>query len=106
MSNIKMANDKNFDELISSSLKTVVKFGATWCGPCKMISPILEELAEELSDVSFIEVDIDDVNSEKIVAQHNVQMVPTIFFYNGKKLVSQVSGFKPKEELINIINSF
>lgn len=105
MSNIKLANDKNFDELIASSLKAVVKFGATWCGPCKMIAPIIEELSNELSDVTFIEVDIDDVNSEKLVAKHSVQMVPTIFFYKGKQLVSQISGFKPKDELMNIINS-
>lgn len=106
MSNIKQANDKNFDSLIASSLKTVVKFGATWCGPCKMIAPILEELSEELSDVSFIDIDIDDSNSENTVAKHNIQMVPTIFFYKGKELISQISGFKPKEELVKIINSF
>ncbi|MEF9984856.1 MAG: thioredoxin family protein [Malacoplasma sp.] len=105
MSNLKIANDKNFKELITNSLKSVVKFGATWCGPCKMILPILEELSDELSDVSFIEVDIDDVNSEKLVAEHNIQMVPTLFFYKGKTLVSQVSGFKPKDELKKIINA-
>lgn len=106
MSSVKKGNDTNLSSIIDSSLKTVVKFSAEWCGPCKMIAPIFEEVANEMPNVSFVSVDIDDPAAEKIVASHNIQMVPTLVFYKNKEIVNQFSGFKPKEELLKILNSF
>lgn len=104
MSKIARINDETLNDYIGKMNKAVVKFGAEWCGPCKMIAPVLEELADELADVSFAEVDIDDTKSEKIVAEYNVQMVPTVVLFENGKMVKSFVGFKPKQEIINFIN--
>lgn len=105
MSNVKNGNDKNLDTLIEQTKITVVKFGATWCGPCKMIAPILEELADEFADINFVDVDIDDAEAENIVAKFNIQSVPTVVLFKEGKQVNQFLGFRPKEEIVKLINS-
>lgn len=105
MSNLKKGNDKNLDSFISQTKLTLVKFGATWCGPCKMIAPILEELADEYADINFVDVDIDDINAEKITEKFNIQSVPTVILFKDGKQVKQFMGFKPKDFIVDIIKS-
>lgn len=105
MSNLKKGNDKNLDLLIGQTKLTLIKFGATWCGPCKMIAPILEELADEYADINFVDIDIDDAEAEKITAKYNIQSVPTVILFKDGKQVNQFTGFRPKDEIVKLLGS-
>ena len=92
----------NFDTIIQSEKPVLVDFFATWCGPCKMLSPILREVKDSLGDtVSIIKIDVD--KNQQISSKYQVRGVPTmILFQNGKELWRQ-SGVLTKEEIIKTI---
>jgi thioredoxin 1 len=92
----------NFDTIIQSEKPVLVDFFATWCGPCKMLGPILKEVKDSLGDrVSIIKIDVD--KNQQISSQYQVRGVPTmILFQNGKQLWRQ-SGVLTKEEIIKTI---
>ena len=94
-----------FNEMIQSDKPVLVDFFAEWCGPCKMMSPILKEVKDSLGDaVTIIKVDVD--KNPQAAAAYQVQGVPTlIVFKNGKSLWRQ-SGVVPKNGLINILQQF
>lgn len=94
-----------FNEMIQSEKPVLVDFFAEWCGPCKMMSPILKEVKDNLGDsVTIIKVDVD--KNPQAAAAYQVQGVPTlIVFKNGKPLWRQ-SGVVPKNGLINILQQF
>ncbi|MDR3595189.1 thioredoxin [Clostridium sp.] len=101
---MKIVVDSNeFKNEIESGI-TVVDFFATWCGPCKMLSPVLEGLSSEMEGkVKFIKVDIDQ--SLELANQFQISSVPTmIVFKNGEK-ANQLVGFLPKEKIQETINS-
>ena len=91
---------ENFDELIKD--KVVVDFFATWCGPCKMLGPVFEELSTEINDIKFVKVDIDE--HEDLCRKYKVMSVPTLIFFKDGKKVKEVVGFQTEEELMEIIN--
>ena len=93
-----------FSEIINQDKPVLVDFFADWCGPCKMMSPILKEVKDALGEsVSIIKINVD--NNQQIAAQYQVRGVPTlILFKEGNQLWRQ-SGVLRKEELIQIINS-
>lgn len=105
MSNLKIGKDKNIESLINQTNISVVKFGATWCGPCKMLAPVLEKLSEELIEVTFIDVDVDDEEAEITVKNSGVSSVPLMVFYKDGKIVNKILGFRPEEEIKKIIQS-
>jgi thioredoxin 1 len=92
----------NFNSIIQSEKPVLIDFFATWCGPCKMLSPILREVKESLGDrVSIIKIDVD--KNQQVASQYQVRGVPTmILFQNGKQLWRQ-SGVLTKEEIIKTI---
>lgn len=96
------ANVENFDNLISNDV-VLVDFFATWCGPCKMLSPILEEMANERSSVKIVKVDIDE--SMDLARRYGIMSVPTLLLFKDGKLISQTTGFMPKTDLENWINN-
>lgn len=78
-------NNKNFDEKIATDKLTLVDFSATWCGPCKMFKPIIEQLEENMPEVNFFNADIDDC--DEIAKRFRIFSVPTlILFKNGEKV--------------------
>ena len=93
-----------FSQIINQDKPVLVDFFADWCGPCKMMSPILKEVKDALGEaVSIIKINVD--NNQQLAAQYQVRGVPTlILFKKGKQLWRQ-SGVLQKNELIQIINS-
>jgi thioredoxin 1 len=96
------ANASNFTELTSSG-DVLVQFHAAWCGPCKMLSPVLKEIAEENESIKIVRV---DVESERDLAiEHGVMGIPTLSLMRNGKLISEKNGFMPKETIENWIHS-
>ncbi len=93
-------NSQEFDNAIQNGV-VVVDFFATWCGPCKMLAPIFEELGEELEKVKFVKVDIDQ-NSD-LVQKFKIVSVPTMKIFKDGEELDTLVGFMPKEVLKNKI---
>lgn len=92
----------NFNQIIQSDKPVLVDFFATWCGPCKMLAPILKEVKTNLGErISIIKIDVD--KNQNVASQYQVRGVPTmILFQNGKQLWRQ-SGVISKEDIVKII---
>ncbi len=89
---------QNFDSSVLASSKPVfVDFWAPWCGPCKAMSPIVEELAGEISDVVFAKVNVDD--HADLAQRYNILSIPTFLVFKGGQVVDQFSGSMAKETL-------
>ncbi len=94
----------NFDgEVLKSGVPVVVDFFATWCGPCKMIAPIFEELAAEYAGkAKFVKVDIDE--SPELAANYKVRGVPTLMVFKGGEIKSTMVGAQPKAKIAEEVN--
>ena len=90
------ANEENFNDLIMNG-KVLVDFFATWCGPCKMLTPILEELASDRSDTKIVKVDVDEC--EGLARQFGVMSIPTLIQFDNGKIIDKKVGFQSKEEI-------
>ncbi|MFT4250211.1 MAG: thioredoxin [Candidatus Woesearchaeota archaeon] len=79
----------------------IVDFYADWCGPCKRLAPVFEELSQEVSDVGFFKVDVDD--QSELAGQFAVQSIPTLIIFKGGQPVERVMGAMPKDELKRVL---
>ncbi len=93
---------EEFNGLIATGV-VLADFFAEWCGPCKMLSPILEEVSKEVTDVTICKVNVDDL--PEIAAEAAIRAMPTLVLFKDGKEVDRVIGFKGKTDLINWINS-
>lgn len=101
--NLKYLNDTNFQSEINQGV-TLVDFYADWCGPCRMIAPIVEELANEMSGKAKIaKLDID--SSQETTSQFGVTSIPTLILFKEGKEVKRVVGVKDKEALQSLIEA-
>ncbi|WP_338733515.1 thioredoxin [Mangrovimonas cancribranchiae] len=93
-----------FSEIINQEKPVLVDFFAEWCGPCKMMSPILKQVKDTMGDnVSIIKIDVD--KNQALAAKHQVRGVPTLLLFKNGKQVWRQSGVLEKDEIINVINT-
>lgn len=89
-----------FDEVIKSG-KVLVDFYADWCGPCKMLAPVLEELSSELNDVTIVKVNVDELG---VLAQrYKVQAIPSLFYLEDGTMKNQKLGYMNKNDLLKFL---
>ena len=96
-------NAEEYAEIINSSSPVVIDFHATWCGPCKVLSPILEELNDEIEGVEFVKLDVDQ--HPQIAGQNQVMGVPTVVILKDGEVKDRFVGVQPKEVIKEKITS-
>ena len=102
--NIANLDSSSFQSAVSAEQPVLVDFWAPWCGPCKAIAPVLEELATELSGkLSIAKVNVDD--NDAISAEFGVRAIPTLLLFKGGKVVEQIVGMTSKDALLAKVNA-
>ena len=94
-------NEENFNELIKDG-EVLVDFFANWCGPCRMLGQVLEEISSDRNSVKIIKINVDECPN--LSRQFGVMTIPALFLFKDGKEVSKQNGFVPKEELLDWIN--
>ena len=101
MSVIKI-NKENFqNEVINSSKPVLLDFYADWCGPCRMVSPIVDEIAEERTDIKVGKINVDEEN--ELAATFGVYSIPTLVVIKNGKIVNQALGARPKAQILAML---
>lgn len=102
---VKHINGKELEELIASSDKPVVcDFWATWCGPCRMLAPVFEAVAEKCGEqADFVKVDVDEAESESAAVKYGITSIPNIIVFKGGKPAANHLGFVPAEVLESFV---
>lgn len=100
----RIINSSEFSALLQEDKLLVVDFYATWCGPCKKLSPTLDEVSEEFAgQVNIVKVDVDE--SEDLALNYGIRSVPTVLFFKNGQLVDKFVGALPKSEIVTKIQA-
>jgi len=100
--NLKTANE--LDEILKGNKIVLVDFFATWCGPCKMMSPVIDTMEQKMSEIKFVKVNVEEF--EGLATKYEVQGVPTILIFKDGKGQERSSGFVPEEVLTQKLNKY
>ena len=98
---IKEIRNNNIDEVLKSEF-AILDFSAEWCGPCRMLAPILEEISDEFDGIVDVFGADTDMNQE-LAAEFGIQSIPSLLFFKNGEKIDQSVGFIPKEQLIKVI---
>ena len=101
MSLIKVNNDNFEVEVLKETKKVLVDFNADWCGPCRMLGPIIEELSEEKENIKFVSINIDE--NDELAINYQVSSIPCLVLMENGKEIDRRVGLLPKEELESFI---
>lgn len=101
MSVIHVTKENFQKEVLESSKPVLVDFFATWCGPCRMLSPVLDEIAQERSDIKVVKIDVDQ--EQELAAQYRVVSIPSVFVIQNGAVTAQSLGAKPKHQLLAML---
>ena len=92
----------NFEELVLKSEKTVLlDFWASWCGPCRMVSPIVDEIADENPQITVGKINVDE--QPELAASFSIMSIPALFVIKQGKIANQIIGYRPKEEILSML---
>ena len=99
---VKDMNKENFqEEVVQSDKPVLVDFWASWCGPCRMVSPIVDEIAQERPDVKVVKVNVDQ--EQELALQFGDMSIPTLVVMKDGKVVNQAVGVRPKEQILDLL---
>ena len=100
----KVITNNNFEDIIAGPGPVMVDFWAAWCGPCRILSPTVDEIAEEYSDrITVAKCNVDD--ADEIAMRFRIMSIPTLLFFKNGQVVDKRVGVVSKEEIVSIINS-
>ena len=102
MSYIKV-NADNFNEVKSSERVVLLDFYADWCGPCRMVGPVIEEIAKEHPEILVGKINVDE--EQALAAEFSVMSIPTLVVMKGGKVVRQVAGARPKAQILALVEN-
>lgn len=94
-------NKNNFEEIRNSENLILIDFYADWCGPCRMVSPIVDEIAKERNDILVCKINVD--NEPELSEEFGVVSIPTLVVMKNGKVVNQSSGAKPKNQILALL---
>ena len=101
---VKLSNENFNKEVLNSEKPVLVDFWATWCGPCKMIAPIISEISEEFNNnVKVGKVNVDE--EKELAIKYGISSIPTLVIFKDGKIAKTLIGFRPKEEIKEVLNN-
>ena len=96
------AKDETFDNELQADVPVWVDFYADWCGPCRMLAPVLQDISSERSNVKIVKVNVDE--AEKVAQRFGIMSIPTLMVFKDGKEVSKKVGLCSKDEIVDMIN--
>lgn len=100
---VNVITESEFDEVVlNSDIPVFVDFFATWCGPCKMMSPILDQVSEEHQNVKFAKIDVDE--AERLAVKYGISSIPCMIYFKNGQETDRVVGAVPKQKIVDIVN--
>lgn len=94
-------NKDNFNEVINTDKTILIDFFATWCGPCRMVSPIVDEIAEEHPEFLVAKVDVD--KNPELAGEFSIMSIPTLVVIKDKRVINQSAGARPKAQILAML---
>ena len=89
------------EEVVHSDKPVLVDFWASWCGPCKMVSPIIDEIADERTDIKVVKINVDE--EPELANQFGIMSIPTLMVVKNGKIVNQSTGARPKSQILEML---
>ncbi|MGB3653725.1 MAG: thioredoxin [Rivularia sp. (in: cyanobacteria)] len=101
MSTVTQVKESEFDTLLKSENLLVVDFSASWCGPCRVVAPLVEQLAQEHENIKVVKIDVDQ--DKPLAKRYEVRSIPAVLMFKNGELVENIVGVKPYEEFADAV---